>query len=143
MWHSCGGHGIDEHFVGKEPRVREVFDTLVAAVSELGQVHVYAQKTRIVFQARGRFVALTPRQKHLAGHLWLKRRWAHPLFYAVESLQERDFLHKFRLQHPSQVDSGFRELLYQAFLVGSQDRDLHSPAAAAVRPGPTGPPARP
>ena len=66
MSHSCGHYSLDEQFEGADARVREVFDALLRAVQELGPVHVYAQKTRIVFQTRGRFVAVTPRKRHVA-----------------------------------------------------------------------------
>lgn len=44
MPHSCGHHSIDEHFVGKPPEIRQIFDALVRAVRRCGRVHVYAQK---------------------------------------------------------------------------------------------------
>ena len=123
MSHSCGHHSIDEHFVGKPPEIRQIFDALVSAVRRFGQVHVYAQKTRIVFQTRGRFVAITPRKSHLGGHIWLKRRRDHPLFFRIESLLDRDFVHNFRLAHVQDIDEGFRDLLSEAYSVGSQEFD--------------------
>lgn len=121
MSHSCGTHTIDEHFVGKKPAVRETFDALVDAATSFGPVHVYAQKTRIVFQTRSRFVAVMPRKNYLSGHLWLKARQSHPLVHNIVSLRDRDFLHNFRLATPTQIDSTFRDLLHQAFLVGCQE----------------------
>jgi uncharacterized protein DUF5655 len=121
MSHSCGHHSIDEHFVGKPPEIREIFEAMVRAVHRFGRVHVYAQKSRIVFQTRGRFVAITPRKHHLGGHIWLKRRQAHPLVYRIESLLDRDFVHNFRLVHVEDLDEGFCDLLREAYSVGSQD----------------------
>jgi hypothetical protein len=120
MSHSCGHHSIDEHFVGKPPEIRQIFEALVCAVHRFGRVQVYAQKTRIVFQTRGRFVAITPRKHHLGGHIWLKRRRAHPLVYRIESLLDRDFVHNFRLVHVEDLDEGFCDLLREAYSVGSQ-----------------------
>jgi hypothetical protein len=122
MSHSCGHHTIDEHFRGKDPRGRQLFDALVAAVESIGTIHVYAQKTRIVFQTRGRFVAVTPRKHHLAGHLWLKRARPHPLVHRIESLLDRDFVHNFRLASAVEIDASFRDLLREAYAVGSQER---------------------
>src|SRR5262245_23963917 len=121
MSHSCGSHAIVGHFRGADPVVREIFDALVAAAEAIGPVHVYAQKTRIVFQTRGRFVALTPRKSLMAGHLWLKRRRTHPAIHRVESLRDRDFVHNFRLGSVREIDRGFRALLREAYRVGSQD----------------------
>ena len=121
MSHSCGHHTIDEHFLNSDTQVRELFDALLNAVQLLGPVHAYAQKTRIVFQTRGRFVAVTPRKHHLAGHLWLKRQRQHPLVHRIESLLDRDFVHNFRLTTASQIDHDFRDLLAEAYSVGSQE----------------------
>jgi hypothetical protein len=121
MSHSCGAFTIDSHFEGKAPIVRELFEALVAEAKRFGKVHVYAQKTRIVFQTRGRFVSLTPRKSFMAGHLWLKRKRSHPLIHRVESLADRDFVHNFKLERVEQIDRGFRELLKEAYAVGSQD----------------------
>lgn len=122
MSHSCGTHTIEEHFHNKGTEIREVFDELVRAVRTIGPVHVYAQKTRIVFQTRGRFVAVTPRKSHLGGHLWLKRSRYHPLIHRIDSLG-RDFVHNFRLRQREDLDKSFRDLLREAYSVGNQEFD--------------------
>lgn len=123
MSHSCAAHTIDEHFAGKDPLIRALFDALVEAARRFGAVHVYAQKTRIVFQTRGRFVAVTPRRSHLGGHIWLKRRRDHPLIHRTEALLDRDFVHNFRITRLEDLDDGFCDLLREAYAVGSQDPD--------------------
>jgi hypothetical protein len=119
--HSCGHHTIDEHFQGKSPGVRALFDALLDAARERGPVHAYAQKTRIVFQTRARFVAVSPRRRHLAGHLWLKRPRPHRRVYRIEPLLDRDFVHHFRLTSTADLDESFRDLLREAYDVGSQE----------------------
>ena len=121
MSHSCGRHTIAEHFDGKRPELRQLFDTLLSAARRFGPVHVYAQKTRIVFQNRGRFVAVTPRRNYLGGHLWLKRRRSHPVVHRIESLLERDFIHNFRLTNADDLDGSFCDLLGEAYKVGNQE----------------------
>ena len=125
MSHSCGQHTIDEHFEGKSPQIREIFETLVLAVRAVGPVHIYAQKTRIVFQNRGRFVAVTPRKSHLGGHIWLKRRRSHPLIHRIDALLDRDFVHNFRLTQREDVDERFCDLLREAYSVGEQEFDIN------------------
>src|SRR6185503_15015162 len=127
MSHSCGYHTIEEHFEGKSPEIREIFDTLVLAVRAVGPVHVYAQKTRIVFQTRGRFVAVTPRKSHLGGHIWLKRRRSHRLIHRIDALLDRDFVHNFRLTRLEDVDEDFCDLIREAYSVGEQEFELPSP----------------
>ena len=124
MSHSCGHLTIDEHFEGKSPQIRELFEDLARAVRRFGRVHVYAQKTRIVFQTRGRFVAVTPRKSHLGGHIWLKRPRPHPLVHRIDNLLDRDFVHNFRLTRREELDEGFCDLLREAYSVGKQEFDV-------------------
>ena len=96
----------------------------VRTVRGFGRVHVYAQKTRIVFQTRGRFVAVTPRRSHLGGHIWLKRPRAHPRVHRIDSLLARDFVHNFRLTRLEDLDEAFCDLLREAYSVGEQEFDV-------------------
>ena len=121
MSHSCGHHALSEHFADKSPEIRRLFDALLQAVQRFGRVHVYAQKTRIVFQTRGRFVAVTPRKGHLGGHIWLKRSRSHPVVYRIDPLLGRDFVHNFRLTSRDDLDESFCDLLREAYLVGNQE----------------------
>jgi hypothetical protein len=121
MSHSCGEHRIDDHFRGKDTSVRHLFDSLLAATRRFGELHVYAQKTRIVFQNRGRFVSVTPRRHFLAGHIWLKRRRAHPTIYRIESLLDKDFVHNFRIHDDGEIDDAFCDLLEEGYAVGNQE----------------------
>jgi hypothetical protein len=88
-------------------------------MEQFGPVTVYAQKTRIVFQARTRFVAIMPRKRWLTGQLWLKRRAEHPRIYHVEMTTYRDFGHMFRLYKPEDMDESFVEMLHEAYALGS------------------------
>lgn len=78
MWHSCGTYELSDHFRGKDPQVRELFDHLVEAVEGFGPVTVYAQKTRTVFQVRTRFASIVTRKSWLTPQIWLKRNVDHP-----------------------------------------------------------------
>src|SRR5687768_11173861 len=78
LWHSCGRYSLEDHFIGKDSSVREVFDRLVALAEACGPVTVYAQKTRIVFQVQVRFVNVVTRRGWLDAGLWLTRRAEHP-----------------------------------------------------------------
>ena len=102
-WHSCGNYSLDAHFSGKEPTVRQIFDALVEQVEQFGPVTVYAQKTRIVFQVRTRFVAIFTRKRWLIVQIRLKRQAEHPLLQRVERYTYRDFGHLIRLQQPEEV----------------------------------------
>lgn len=122
MWHSCGRYRISDHFAGADAIVRKLYREIRKVIVAFGGVTAYAQKTRIVFQTRGRFVALFPRKRWLDGHVWLKRKAIDPRFNRIESLADRDFVHHFRLTDPVQIDAVFVSYLREAYDVGSQSR---------------------
>ena len=88
-------------------------------VEGFGTVTVYAQKSRIVFQARTRFAAAVPRKRWLTGHIWLKRRAHHPSIQRIEMYIYRDFGHIFRLNTPDDIDEEFVKLLEEAYVQSS------------------------
>lgn len=119
-WHSCQTFRIEDHFAGKDPLVRELYDRLFATLNEFGPVTAYALKTRIVFQAETQFAAAMPRKHWLAGYLWLRRRAAHPLILRVEMQVFRDYGHVFRLTQPTDLDDDLVALLHEGYMLGCQ-----------------------
>ncbi len=118
--HSCGRFSLEDHFAGKEPVVRELFDHLLETMREFGPVSVFPVKTRIVFQAEVQFAAAMPRKRWLDGYSWLRRRAAHPRIRRVEMGIYRDYGHIFRLTRPANLDEDFAGLLHEAYLLGCE-----------------------
>jgi hypothetical protein len=119
MSHSCGRYTLGSHFTGK-PEAARLFAALRAFVARVGPATCYAEKTRIVFQARGRFLAVVPRRRWLACHLWMKRERDHPLYHRVDCLAGRDYVHHFRLSSVEELDREFLEQVRESYAVGSQ-----------------------
>jgi hypothetical protein len=122
IWHSCGRYRIEDHFIGKAPVVRKLFDRLDAAIQAFGPVNVYAQKTSIVFQVRVRFARAMPKKQWLDGHFWLKRRASHPRLTKIEHILRHDWIHWFRLTTPADIDKPFVKLLRESYRIGEQKR---------------------
>lgn len=121
MWHSCGGYRISDHFKGKNPAVKKVFQEFRALVRTFGKATVYAQKTRIVFQTRARFAGVQVRKNRLDVGLWLKRRREHPRLYRIEFYPPSDYVHKIRLAHVAEVDRELARFVKEAYKVGLQE----------------------
>ncbi len=119
-WHSCQSFRIEDHFAGKDPLVRELYDLLFATLNGFGPVKAYALKTRIVFQAETQFAAALPRRHWLEGYLWLRRRAAHPLIRRIEMRVFRDYGHVFRLTQSADLDDDFVALLHEGYMLGCQ-----------------------
>jgi hypothetical protein len=120
MSHSCGRYTLERHFDGRPTRVRDLFDDLVRFVERAGPSVHYAEKTRIVFQVRGRFLAVVVRNYGLACHLWLKHRVSDERFHRVDDLAGRDFVHHFRLKDVADLDAQLLEYVRASHRVGSQ-----------------------
>jgi uncharacterized C2H2 Zn-finger protein len=119
--HTCAGlHGLEHHFDGREPIVRELYDHVVTAIEKIGPVIVLPEKTRIAFQVRMSFAQVTPRRQWLDGHVVLARRLEHPRFRKIESISARNHVHHFRLTQPADIDSTFLAWLREAYAVGEQ-----------------------
>jgi hypothetical protein len=122
LWHSCGTHSLDEHFVGKAPHLREVFDKYVALVRSFGPTTVYAQKTRIVFQVRVRFGGAAVRKNWVEGRIWLKRKATHRLVHRTESYGRLGYGLYFRLTSIADLDDpALAKLLREAYAIGCQE----------------------
>ena len=119
-WHSCESFRLEDHFAGKDPLVRELYDRLFDTLNEFGPVTAYALKTRIVFQAETQFAAAMPRKHWLEGYVWLRRRAAHPLIHRVEMQVFRDYGHIFRLNRLADLDEDLVALLHEAYMLGCQ-----------------------
>ncbi len=120
MWHSCARYRVADHFKGKPAAMRALFRKLAALVRSFGPVHTYAQRSRIVFQARARFAGVAVRRSHLEVALWLKRPVALPRFHRTEFIPPDNNIHYVRLRTPAELDPVITTLLREAYGVGCQ-----------------------
>jgi hypothetical protein len=128
MPHSCETVELDAHFAASRSHVRELFDALLAAVTEHGPVTVNATRSRITFQTRMRFGGVDrPRRDHLVANLVLTRPVRSARIERVDFIPPSYYVHRFRLRTPEDLDGDIRALLGEAYGVGQQ-RHLSDPA---------------
>ena len=118
--HACGRYHLADHFRGKPPEIRALFEHVVAALRTIGPFRILPEKTRIAFQVRMSFAQVTPRQKWLDGHVVLARRLEHPRFCRIATFSPRNHMHAFRLTQANEIDADFRAWLAEAYRVGEQ-----------------------
>jgi hypothetical protein len=114
--HSCVTVDVDAHFAAAEPAVRQAFDRLVELLGSDGTMAVIAQKTRIVFAAPMRFMAVQVRRDRLAGHVFHER--------AVENAVVTDivpdaygsglFMHRLSIRNAEELDARFAAFVREA-----------------------------
>lgn len=111
---------LERHFDGKSPGVRALFESLVVLLQSFGPVKVLPEKSRIAFQVRMSFAAVSVRQRYLVGHFVFSRRVEHPRFLRVETYSARNHLHAFRLDSLADLDTEFADWAREAYDVGRQ-----------------------
>ena len=115
LWHSCGNYQLAGHFRHRPRVVRQLFNRWRALARSCGPVTVYAQKTRIVFQARVRFAGAIVHNDWLEATLWLRRRVEHPCLHRVESLGRLGYAVHFRLTRLTDIDAELEVLMREAY----------------------------
>ncbi len=120
LWHSCGRYRLSDHFSGKPRQRRATFNRFVAVAKCCGAITVYAQKTRIVIQARVRFAGGVVRNSYFRASLWLKRQVSHPLLIHTERFGALGYGHAFRLVSPDDIDATLEAFIKEAYQIGIQ-----------------------
>ncbi len=118
-YHSCGQYSLEQHFSGKDPIVRHLYDRLLETLQEIGSVTAYPVKTRIVFQAEVQFAAAVIHKDWLEGYFWLRRQAMHSRIQRIEMGVFRDYGHIFRLSQPDDLDEDLITLLREAYAIGT------------------------
>jgi Domain of unknown function (DUF5655) len=127
MPHSCQVVGLDAFFEGVTPELRGLFERLVAAARENGDVVVNATKSRVALQARMRFAGIErPRKRYLVATFVLTRPVDSPRLMRVEHVPPYYYVHRLRVAGPSDIDGELRGWLAEAYQVGVQ-RHLSDP----------------
>ena len=113
--HSCGRFRLADHFRRSIPSVRRAFTKLVKVARQSGPVTVYAQKTRIVLQARVRFINVVVHREWLDAGVWLRRKARHPDLVRVESYGSLGYGNHFRLSQPGDIDSALGAIIRESY----------------------------
>jgi uncharacterized protein DUF5655 len=115
LWHSCVRVPLRTHFRGAAASLLPTYRAWAALARSCGPVTIYAQKTRIVFQARVRFGGAVVRAGYLDAGLWLRRRVRHPRLRRTESFGALGYGLHFRLVEPRDIDSALGRLMREAY----------------------------
>ena len=118
--HACARYTLADHLSGKTPHAVALFRRFAQLVEECGPVRILPEKTRIAFQVRMSFAAVSLRRDRLIGHVVLARRMEHSRFTRIESISPRNHVHCFCIRTPLELDEELLEWLREAYLVGEQ-----------------------
>ena len=132
MWHSCGPHTVDQHFVGKPPHLRPLFNEYVRLAREHGKLIISPKKTYIALQARVRFAKVIVRKNHIVCSVAFRRQVCHPRLWCALEVQGW-WEYRFRVQTPSDLDADVDAWLRESYSVGAQRRPTRTARLVARR----------
>src|ERR1700683_5572811 len=113
--HSCFRCTLREHLAGKSPFAIALFRRFAKLVKRCGPVRIVPEKTRIAFQVRMTFAAVSLRRDRIVGHVVLARRLEHPRFTKIEYISPRNHVHHFVFNSHSELDNEVVAWLREAY----------------------------
>lgn len=120
MWHACARHSVTEHFTGRDPKLRLLFDLLVALVKRNGPLRVVPGKTGIAFQQRMRFGGAVVRRNYIEAGFLLPRRVEHPRMRKIIAYSRHAYGHHVEVRTPADLDEELAGWLRESYRVGQQ-----------------------
>src|SRR4051794_19952516 len=89
MSEPADGHGVDDHFAGKDASVRELYDRLLSVLRKIGPVAEEAKKTSIHLVHASALAAVETRKGYLLLNLKADHRVEGPRVARAEQLSAR------------------------------------------------------
>jgi RimJ/RimL family protein N-acetyltransferase len=118
--HACGRFDLRRHLEDRSPEVVGTFERFRDEVLRCGPAAVLPERTRVAFQTRMSFAAVSLRTRWLDGHVVLAKHLRSKRFRDVQTISPRNVVHSFRFERPEEVDDEVSSWIAQAYLVGLQ-----------------------
>jgi hypothetical protein len=95
---------VGDHFDGKEPGVRQVYDCVISAVRGFGEVAESPKKTSIHLDRNTGFAGISTRKNYLLLNFRTNYQIDHPRITKIEQHSARRWMHTVRLEQVADVD---------------------------------------
>lgn len=115
MASDSGTYTVDDHFAGKEPAVRALYDRLLAVVRKLGPLREEAKKTSIHLVRTTALAGVQVRKSHLVLTLKADRAFDSPRIHKSEQTSAKRFHHELKLASQRELDAELRGWLADAY----------------------------
>jgi hypothetical protein len=115
--HECApAMTIEEYFSTGPPYERPIFEAVMAALADVGPVHVEPVSVGIFLKRGANFAQLRPMTKWVAMSFSLRREVRHPLIVRKVVPYSGKYFHVANLTGPDDLDDRLVELLTEAYL---------------------------
>jgi hypothetical protein len=95
---------IENHFVGKDPIVREIYDKLKESVKTFGPISEEPKKTSIHVVNKTAFLGVATRKAHLILTIKSDKKLASPRIHRTQQTSVSRFHHEVKLISRADVD---------------------------------------
>lgn len=113
--HSCVAYSVNDHFAGRPPVVREMFEKVVAAAEQSGPVRLDAVKSGIKLATHYHFAVASPRKDGLKLELLMDGAPADPRVLTSLQLGPAKYAWYLTLTSPADIDRQLKRWLARAY----------------------------
>ena len=110
---------VEDHFSGKSPMVREIYDRVLAAAQRCGPVVEEPKKTSIHLVNSTALAGVATRREHLILTIKSDRELKSRRIHKTEQTSARRFHHEVKLASPADVDKELIGWLREAFALSA------------------------
>ena len=120
--HSCGVYTVEDFLHGKPPACIALFHHFIDTYRTIGPLTLHPVKTRVALMTSMRFCAVNQIGKnHITGHLVLVNPYKNAsCFFKIDNLNDRFFVHHFKLYQPADINSELLHYMKEAYDVGNR-----------------------
>lgn len=119
--HSCGNYSIGQFLRNKTGKSCRLFYAFLERYKEVGVYQLHPVKTRVALLTKIRFASINKLgSDYLLGHLVLTAEYREPVFYKIDNLNNRFYVHHFRLNDEKDI-SLLKKYMHLAYKVGMRE----------------------
>ncbi len=125
--HSCGQFTVKGFLKSKSPRARALFRAFLGEYRKIGRYTLHPAKSRITLLAKMRFASINRIGKNFVdGHFVLVKSLPRKsVIYRIDNLNNRFFVHHFRITKKSEINTLFKRYMRLAYDVGLRKHIEH------------------
>ncbi|MFC2111435.1 DUF5655 domain-containing protein [Bacteroidota bacterium] len=102
--HTCRFYTLDDHFIGKNLKLKPIFDFLISKLSNLDNLKIEAVKNTILLKNRVIFTSLTIQKNSIIVKLLLETQCEIFPVYKIDKATKTKFCHYIKLEEIDDVN---------------------------------------
>ncbi len=115
QFHSCVVISVEDHFAKRPPRIRDLYHSLMEAVTDFGPMKTEAVKNAIMVKNGPTFLAIKPRKDHIIVEFALDRPVDEFPVYKVMQYSKSKWAHYLKLDDQADIDELLLGWLREAY----------------------------